>query len=75
MNKWLELLLGLIFLIGAILVGWYSWGGSGAGAWMIGRFSFDFLHAAWIVLKGGVWWFVVMLGVLLILLGLSDLRG
>jgi len=75
MNKWLELLLGLILLIGAILIGWYSWQGSGEGAWMIGRFSLDFFHAAWIVLKGTVFWFVVMIGILLILLGLSDLRS
>jgi len=65
MNKWIELLLGLILVIGAIVTGWYS----------VGWGSFwDFRHAAWIVLKGGFFWFVVMIGLLFILLGISDLR-
>ena len=74
MNKWIELLFGLILVIGAIYLGWLSWAGSGAGEWAIGRFSFDFFHAAWMVLKGGIFWFVLMIGVLFILLGISDLR-
>jgi len=71
MNKWTELLVGMILLVGAVLVGWASW----AYSWTIaGRFDLNFLHAAWIVLKGGIWWFVVMLGLLFILLGISDLK-
>lgn len=65
MNKWLELLLGLILLIGAILVTWYS------ASW--GSF-WNFRHAAWEFLKGGVFWLVALVGVLLILLGISDLK-
>jgi len=70
MNKWIELLLGLILVVGMILIGYYSW----AGAWAVAGKSLDFFHAAWIFLKGGVFWFVVMLGLLLILLGISDLK-
>lgn len=64
MNKWAELLVGLILLIGAIIFGWYSqyWG------------TWNFWSAAWTVLKGGLWWLVVMVGALFILLGISDLK-
>lgn len=68
MNKWFELLVGLILLIGAILVGFYSQG------WMLFGKDFNFLHAAWIFLKGGIFWFVVMIGLLLIILGINDLK-
>ncbi len=68
MNKWLELLLGLILVIGSILVAWYS------RDWMIGSLSFNFRHAAWEFLKGGVVWFFIGIGALFILLGLSDLK-
>jgi len=66
MNKWLELLLGLILVIGAILVAWYSpvWWGS----------FWNFKHAAWEFFKGGLFWFIVMIGALFILLGISDLK-
>jgi len=64
MNKWLELLVGLILLIGAILLLAYT---RGVGFW-------DFGTAAWEVLKGGVVWFVAGIGLLFILLGISDLR-
>jgi len=65
MNKWLELILGLILVVGAILVAWYStmWGG-----------FWNFRHAAWEFLKGGVFWFVVLIGILFIILGISDLK-
>lgn len=68
MNKWLELLLGLILVIGAILVAWYSPLWWGDGFW-------NFRAAAWEFLKGGVFWFVVMIGALFILLGISDIKG
>jgi len=64
MNKWLELLLGLVLLIGAVLITWYS---SSWGLW-------NFKHAAWEFLKGGVFWFVAGIGALFILLGISDLK-
>ena len=70
MNKWSELLLGLILLIGAILVGWYS----SIYSWTIFGKNLNFLNAAWIFLKGGIFWFVVMIGLLLIMLGISDLK-
>jgi hypothetical protein len=66
MNKWFELLLGLIIVIVVIVVTWYS------SAW--GSF-WNFKHAAWELLKGVVVWFVLMIGALLILLGISDLKG
>lgn len=66
MNKWVEILLGLVLIIVAIWVAWYSpiWWGS----------FWNFRHAAWEFLKGGVFWFVIMLGLLFLMLGISDLR-
>jgi len=65
MNKWSELLIGLVLLIVPIVV----WNMTlGMGFW-------DFGTAAWEFLKGGIIWFVMMLGVLFILLGISDLKG
>ena len=60
MNKWLELLLGLILVVGAVILAlgvWPSW-------W----------PTAWEFLKGGVFWGVVGIGALLILLGITDLK-
>jgi len=68
MNKWIELLFGLILLNGAILVAWYS------ENWALFEHSFNFLTPAWIVFKGGLFWFVVMIGLLFIMLGISDLK-
>lgn len=65
MNKWLELLIGLILVIVAIFVMWTSTG------W--GSF-WNFKHASWEFLKAGVFWAVVGIGVLFILLGISDLK-
>ena len=65
MNKWLELLVGLVLVIVAILLWAYT---SGVGFW-------DFGTAAWEVLKGGVVWFILGIGALFILLGISDLKG
>jgi hypothetical protein len=69
MNKWTELLLGLILVIGTILVAFYSQGWTALGM------SWNFWNAAWVVLKGGVFWAIFGLGALFILLGLSDLKG
>ncbi|MEK6871877.1 MAG: hypothetical protein AABX16_03155 [Nanoarchaeota archaeon] len=68
MNKWSEILLGLVLVVAAVLVGAYS------SSWMVGSVSFDFGSAAWDFLKGGVIWFVIMIGLLFLLLGISDLR-
>ena len=69
MNKWSELLLGLILVIGAIIVAFYSqW-------WSAWGISFNFWSPAWTFFKGGIFWFVAMIGVLFILLGISDLKG
>jgi hypothetical protein len=64
MNKWIELLLGLILLNAAILVWFFT---NGIGFW-------DFGTAAWTVFKGGLIWFVIMIGLLFIMLGISDLK-
>ncbi len=67
MNKWTEILLGLILVIVAILVWGYS------GNWELFGISFDFGNVAWEVLKGGAIWFVIMIGLLFLMLGISDL--
>ena len=66
MNKWIELLLGLVILLGAILVAWYS------AVWWSPFWNFR--HAGWEFLKGGVVWFFIGIGALFILLGISDLK-
>jgi len=71
MNKWSEILVGLILLIGVILVAWAS----STYSWTIFGKDIDFLHAAWIFLKGGLFWFVAMIGLVLVMLGISDLRN
>jgi len=69
MNKWSELLLGLILVIGAIIIAFYSqW-------WSAWGINFNFWSPAWVFFKGGIFWFVTMIGVLFILLGISDLKG
>ena len=68
MNKWAEILLGLILLLGAILVAYFSQG------WVWLGVSWNFWNAAWVFLKGGVFWFVAMIGLLFLMLGISDLR-
>ena len=65
MNKWIELFLGLVLLIGAILIAFYS------QAWP----SWNFWNAAGTVFKGGLFWFVIGIGALFVLLGISDLKG
>jgi len=64
MNKWIEILLGLILIIAAVL----------AWALTMGLGFWDFGTAAWLFLKGGIIWFVIMLGLLFLMLGISDLR-
>lgn len=64
MNKWSELLLGLILVIVPIIIAFYS---QSWGAW-------NFWDAAGQFFKGGLFWFIVMIGALFILLGISDLK-
>ena len=70
MNKWVEILIGLVLIVASVLVWAYSAGYN----WAIGPVSFDFGAAAWEFLKGGIIWFVIMIGLLFLLLGISDLR-
>ena len=65
MNKWAELLMGLILVIVPIIIAWYS------QAWGI----WNFWNAAGTFFKGGLFWMIAMIGVLFILLGISDLKG
>jgi hypothetical protein len=60
MNKWIEILIGLIFLNGAIFLWWTNKFGLGTSAW-----SF---------LKGGAMWVIIGVGLILIMLGISDLK-
>lgn len=60
MNKWLELLVGLIL----ILVPVYAWI---TNLWGFGQ-------AALIFLKGGLVWVLILVGVLFLLLGISDMK-
>ena len=60
MNKWTELLLGLILVIASV----YVWGIDYFG---MGTAALEFL-------KGGIIWFVIMIGLLFLMLGISDLK-
>jgi hypothetical protein len=61
MNKWLEILIGLVLVIAPIYV------------WAINFQGFG--TAALEVLKGGLVWFVILIGLLFLLLGISDLKN
>jgi len=61
MNKWSEILVGLILIIAAVL----AWG---YNLWGFGVAALEFL-------KGGIVWFVILIGLLFLLLGISDLKG
>jgi hypothetical protein len=60
MNKWIELFVGVILLAIAV----YAWGMNLVG----------FGNAAIAVLKGGIIWTIIGIGILLIILGISDLK-
>lgn len=70
MNKWAELLLGMILLIGMI---WAAWASSVYDWAMFGK-SLNLLHAGWIFLLGGIFWLVILIGLILIMLGINDLK-
>ena len=69
MNKWSELLLGLILVILPILIAFYS------TSWILWGVSFNFWTPAWWFLKGGLFWMIFGIGALFILLGISELKG
>lgn len=60
MNKWLEILVGLVLIALAI----YVWGMD----------LYGFGKAALVFLKGGIIWFVIIIALILILLGINDIR-
>ena len=60
MNKWFELLTGLILITISVYVIGMNLLGIGTGAL--------------IFLKGGMAWFIIMIGLLFIILGISDLK-
>ena len=61
MNKWLEILLGLVLVVAAV----YAWGAN----------LLDMGTAALNFLKGGLVWVILGLGALFLMLGISDLKG
>ncbi len=64
MNKWMEIFVGLALLIISALV----WG-------LTLDYSFwNFGTAAWEFLKGGLIWLTILIGILFIILGISDLK-
>lgn len=60
MNKWLEILLGLILVIVAVVSWVVDFWGTGA--------------AALAFFKGGLVWLVILIGLLFLMLGISDLK-
>jgi len=60
MDKWSEIFVGLVLVIVAVYV-WMS------NFWGMGAAALTFF-------KGGVIWFVILVGLLFLMLGISDLR-
>ena len=65
MNKWTKILVGLVLILAVIVFSYYS------SFW--GTF-WNFKHAAWEFFKGGLAWFILLIGVLFLLLGITELR-
>ena len=63
MNKFVEILIGLVLLILPI----YAWVAGQPMGWDLG-------YAALLVLKGGIMWGLMLIGVLFLVLGISDLK-
>jgi len=61
MNKWAEILVGLVLIIVAVYV-------SLTGLWGMGVAALEFL-------KGGIVWMVALIGLLFLMLGISDLKA
>ena len=66
MNRWLEILLGVVIIAVIFAFTWSS------PAW--GSF-WNFRHAAWEFLKGGFVWGILMIGILLVIVGISDFKS
>ena len=64
MNKWIEILIGLVLIIAAVMLWAFT---KGIGFW-------DFGTSAWEVLKGGIVWLIILIGLLFLALGISDLK-
>ena len=62
MNRWLEILLGLILVVVPIAL---VFPGMPLASWG---------SAALTVLKGAITWIVILVGLLLVILGINDLR-
>ena len=65
MNKWSEIFMGLVLLIGGVLLWYYT---LGKGFW-------DFGRPAWDLFKGAFLWGIIVLGILFVALGISDLKN
>jgi hypothetical protein len=61
MNKFLELLVGLVFLLVPI----YAWI---VNFWGVGS-------AALVFFKGGLVWLLILIGLVFLLIGISDFKG
>lgn len=64
MNKWLEIFGGLALVIATLVLSFYSQNGG----------AFNFWNAAGEFLKGGIFWMTIMIGTILIILGISNLK-
>jgi energy-converting hydrogenase Eha subunit C len=62
MNRWFELILGLILLLGTIAL---VFPGMPLQSWGVSALSF---------LKGGLVWIVALAGLILIILGISEIK-
>jgi len=60
MNKWLELLVGLVLVIAGV----YAWGVNYLG---LGSAAITFF-------KGGLVWLVLLIGALFVMFGINDLK-
>ena len=60
MNKWIQILLGLILVVVAV----YAWGVNFA----------DFGRDALSFLKGGLVWMVIGIGLIFLIIGISELK-
>ncbi len=63
MNKWLELLIGIILVVIPILAAVFDW------------FSINLGQATLDFIKGGIVIVVILIGILLVVLGISDIKG
>jgi hypothetical protein len=61
MNKFIEILAGLVLLLAPIY------------AWIINLWGFG--DAALLVLKGGIVWGLLFIGIVFLILGISDLKS